>query len=188
MTDKTKNPYATKIFNKKFNAERAAKSAEKKGLHLVVVMVEKGAWRLELTEPPAPQPEPTPATAAADVPADVESALEGAAQAPAAKPRKLGKRAALEEAARRGVMPEPPDFSAKTHTRFRKKLAALVALAEAGDIEGLRNFHINPISTSPKAMDRYRNLCVMALEARAGANRVPAEAKADAAPSVARCM
>lgn len=71
------------------------------------------------------------------------------------------------EAAARGELPEPPDFSANTHKPFRSKLAKLTELAEAGDIEGLKAVEIKPTSSSPKALDRYRNLCVTALEARA---------------------
>jgi len=41
-----------------------------------------------------------------------------------------------------------------------------VALAEAGDIEGLKSIEINPVSTSPKAMARYRDLAIIAIEAR----------------------
>lgn len=70
-------------------------------------------------------------------------------------------------AAAEGKVPAAPDFSADTHKRFRPKLAELVALVEAGDVKGLRAYPIKPISTSPKAMDRYRNLCIIALEARA---------------------
>ena len=55
--------------------------------------------------------------------------------------------------------------------RFRAKLAQIVALAEAGDIPALQAFEINPISSSPKAMARYRDLCVIAINARA---QVPA--------------
>ncbi|MCA3512096.1 MAG: hypothetical protein IOC96_02465, partial [Rhodobacter sp.] len=63
----------------------------------------------------------------------------------------------------------PPDFSAPTHARFRGKLEGLIALAERGDIDALREVPINPVSSSPKALARYRNLCVIALEARIGA-------------------
>lgn len=77
-----------------------------------------------------------------------------------------GKRAAILEAAQRGELPAAPDFSAPTHARFRKKLAEIVALAEAGDVPGLKAITINPVSSSPKAMDKYRNLAVIALESR----------------------
>lgn len=78
----------------------------------------------------------------------------------------IGKRAAILEAAQRGVIPDAPDFTAPTHARFRKKLAEIVVMVEAGDIDGLRAIVINPVSSSPKAMDKYRNLAVIALEAR----------------------
>jgi hypothetical protein len=77
-----------------------------------------------------------------------------------------GKRAAVLEAAQRGELPAAPDFSAETHKRFRPKLAKLIELAEAGDIAGLKAMEINPVSSSPKAMLRYRDLCVLALGAK----------------------
>lgn len=72
----------------------------------------------------------------------------------------------LEAAAAKGRLPPPPDFSAPTHARFRTKLAAVAALAAAGDITGLSAFPINPVSSSPKALARYRDLCVAAINAR----------------------
>lgn len=90
--------------------------------------------------------------------------------APAKEERATGKRAAIEEAARQGQLPSPPDFSAATHARFRAKLAKLVEMVEAGDVEGLKGFAINPVSTSPRAMARYRDLAVIALEARQNAS------------------
>lgn len=65
-------------------------------------------------------------------------------------------------------MPPPPDFSAPTHARFRTKLAALVELARQADATGLRAVSINPVSSSPKALARYRDLAVLAIEAREG--------------------
>jgi hypothetical protein len=72
----------------------------------------------------------------------------------------------LEAKARQGELPRPPDFSAPTHARFRGKLEGLVALAERGDAEALRAVTINPVSSSPRALARYRDLCITALEAR----------------------
>jgi hypothetical protein len=83
--------------------------------------------------------------------------------------RRRTKATAAMEAAKTGTLPIPPDFSAPTHARFRGKLEGLIALAERGDIEGLREVTINPVSSSPKALARYRDLCVIALEARIGA-------------------
>ena len=84
-----------------------------------------------------------------------------AATAPA-----IGKRQAIRDQAQTGALPQAPDFSKPTHARFRAKLAQILALAEAGDITGLQGFEINPVSSSPKAMARYRDLCVIAITAR----------------------
>ena len=93
---------------------------------------------------PAPVEEPKPVTAPA-----------------------IRKRQAILDQAQSGALPQAPDFSKPTHARFRAKLAQIVALAGAGDIAGLRAFEINPVSSSPKAMARYRDLCVIAITARA---------------------
>lgn len=61
------------------------------------------------------------------------------------------------------TLPTPPDFSANTHKAWRKRHAALVALAESGDIDGLRAFHLPDYSSSPKALNRYRNAAIAAL-------------------------
>jgi hypothetical protein len=98
-----------------------------------------------------------------------EGEADDAAPADAGAPRMHGKTREAMEAAQRGVLPQPPDFSAATHTRFRPKLEQVVKLVEAGDLDGLRAFHINPISTSPKAIKRYRDFAIMALEAQAAA-------------------
>lgn len=79
----------------------------------------------------------------------------------------LGKRAQLQADAEAGKLPKAPDFSAKTHERFRPKLDELKALVKAGDVKALKAYPINPISSSPKALDRYRNLAVIALQAQA---------------------
>jgi hypothetical protein len=78
----------------------------------------------------------------------------------------IGKRQAIRDQAQSGALPQAPDFSKPTHARFRSKLAQIVALAEAGDIAGLQAFEINTVSSSPKAMARYRDLCVIAITAR----------------------
>lgn len=79
----------------------------------------------------------------------------------------IGKRQAILDQAQSGVLPQAPDFSKPTHARFRTKLAQVVALAEAGDIAALQAFEINPVSSSPKAIARYRDLCLIAITARA---------------------
>jgi len=99
--------------------------------------------------------------------AATKKASKAAAKQEPVSARPLGKWAAIEAAAREGKLPEPPDFSAVTHKRFRNKLASVVELAKAGDLKGLRAFEINPVSSSPKAIARYRDLCVIALEVEA---------------------
>lgn len=79
----------------------------------------------------------------------------------------LGKRAAIAAAAAEGKLPPAPDFSAPTHARFRSKLDEISALVKAKDLKGLRAYPINPVSSSLKALDRYRNLAVVALQAQA---------------------
>jgi len=122
---------------------------------------------------PAPTSTPKAKRAAAPLNPTRQAQLEQAKAAKAAKAAAkeaapaVGKRAAAQEAAARGVLPEAPDFSAATHARFRGKLEQLQALVKAGDIAGLKGFAINPVSSSPKALDRYRNLAVLALEAKA---------------------
>jgi len=81
----------------------------------------------------------------------------------------VGKRQAILDQAQTGALPTAPDSSKPTHARFRAKLAQIVALAEAGDIAALQAFEINPVSSSPKAMARYRDLCVIAILVRSAA-------------------
>ncbi|MEP9370609.1 hypothetical protein [Mesorhizobium sp. KR1-2] len=88
--------------------------------------------------------------------------------APASKParaRPKSRRAEIAENAAMGVLPPAPDFSAETHRRFRGKLAEIVKLIEAGDVAALKAIEIKTYSSSPKALDSFRNLTVMALEA-----------------------
>lgn len=92
--------------------------------------------------------------------------LNAAGQAAVAKVR--GKEALA--AAEKGVLPTPPDFTAETHKRHRKALDELKALVEAHDIAGLEAHPVQPLSSSRVALDRYRNLAVVALKAK----RVPA--------------
>jgi hypothetical protein len=85
-----------------------------------------------------------------------------------AKAKPLGQRAQTEADAAAGKMPSPPDFSAETHARFRKRLAEIVGHAEAGDIKALKADTTEAKSSSRAAICRYRDLAIAALEARAG--------------------
>jgi hypothetical protein len=152
-----------KTYSSKFNAQRAAERAGIAPDRIEVVKTPDGfVWRET----------PVPATAApAPAAAPRAKGRRPAATKPAPEPKR-GRRTsyeALEVDARAGKLPEAPDFSAATHARFRNKLARLVELAAAGDVAGLKAVEINPVSSSPRAMARYRDLCVAALEARAGA-------------------
>jgi len=112
--------------------------------------------------------EPEPA-AEATPPAEPEQAVDAAPVVdPAAAPSapRCRRDADIEAKARQGELPPPPDFSAPTHARLRAKLAALVELAGKADAIGLRAISINPVSSSPKAPARYRDLAVLAIEAR----------------------
>jgi hypothetical protein len=141
-----------KTYAKKFNAQRAAKAAGHQPDEIEIVKTKDGfTWRVKRQR-----------NSAADGP-DAKLATDPSREPPK---RALGKRATIEAAAREGKLPEPPDFSAPTHTRFRNKLASVVELAKAGDLKGLQAFQINPVSSSPKAIARYRDLCIIALEAR----------------------
>jgi len=150
---------AMKTYAKKFNAQRAAKAAGHDPEEIEIVKTKDGfAWRLKK--------QPNGGADARDARLALDPSREPRPAIAAKRERPLGKRAQIEADARAGKLPEPPDFSAETHKRFRNKLAAVVALANAGDLNGLRAFQINPVSSSPKAIARYRDLCIMALEAR----------------------
>ncbi len=94
--------------------------------------------------------------------APTPEAAEPEAPTPEAKPQATRKRAAKQVL---GEAPIEPDFSADTHKAYRKKLAALVAMHADGNIDGLRAMEINPTSTSPKALIRYRDAAIAHLEA-----------------------
>lgn len=65
-----------------------------------------------------------------------------------------------------GGLPQAPDFSKPSHAPYRKRLAAMVAMAEAGDIAGLEALTFKVERSSQKIMDRYRNAAVAFLKAR----------------------
>jgi hypothetical protein len=151
----------------KIGAERAPKAVK---AILTAPGLETAEGRLvaevDACEPDAPA-EPAPPSATAEPIAEPAPLAE---TEPAAAPSALRRRrdADIEAKARQGELPPPPDFSAPTHARFRAKLAALVEMAGKADATGLRAIPINPVSSSPKALARYRDLAVLAIEAREG--------------------
>jgi hypothetical protein len=132
--------------------------------------------------------EPAPAATAAAEPAPAAAAAAEPAPAPAAPakaspPIKGESPEALRQAiaegrvrstakrlrliAEAGILPPPPDFSAETHARFREPLCEVIRLAGAGDVAGLQAFEIKAISSSPRAILRYRDAALIALAAGA---------------------
>jgi hypothetical protein len=123
---------------------------------------------IDACEPDGPA-EPVPPPVAPKQAAEPAPVVEQSAEpAPAPSAPRRRRDADVEAKARQGELPPPPDFSAPTHARFRAKLAALVELAGKADATGLRAIAINPVSSSPKALARYRDLAVLAIEAREG--------------------
>lgn len=115
-------------------------------------------------------PNPTKETVVATKPAKTTKAKKP----PEAKPAPAGARArfdwnAAQEAAAKGSVPAPPDFSADTHAPYRKVLGEVHAAAKAGDLAALRKIKVNPTSSSPKAVERYRLICLDALKAKKAA-------------------
>lgn len=160
----TEDTMTTKTFNKRFNAQRAAKSAlgkdAEEGKEFTTMKNGDGLWEWIRNG------------GLDDAPNAMAFDGDGntIAMATIAGPAFLhdnGVVSDMPQAPELSAPPQidvtPPDFSAKTHTRYRPKLAAVVAMVEARDIDGLRKFHINPSSTSPRAIMRYRDKALAAL-------------------------
>lgn len=131
------------------------------------MVAEIDACEAAAAPPAAPDQAHEPATIADPrSAAAAELIVEAIPAAPSARRRRRD--ADIEAKARQGKLPPPPDFSAPTHARFRAKLAALVELAGKADATGLRAVSINPVSSSSKALARYRDLAILAIEARDG--------------------
>ena len=150
-----------KTFSKRFNAQRTARSVLKSydavdGIEYETYKIGT-AWAWRVITPAAPAK-----------PAATKSSPATKAVVPA-KPKAVGKRAQIEADAAAGKLPTPPDFSAETHARFRKRLGEIVAFVKAGDIKALKADTTEPKSSSRVALCRYRDLAIIALEAqRAG--------------------
>jgi hypothetical protein len=64
------------------------------------------------------------------------------------------------------ALPIPPNFANK-RASLQRRLAQLVALADAGDLNGLMSVEmLAPNATSPKQLHRYRDAAIAALRAR----------------------
>jgi hypothetical protein len=92
----------------------------------------------------------------------------------------------LQIVAEAGMVPPAPDFSAETHKRFRNKLAIIQKAVEAKDMKALAAIQINPVSSSPRAMLRYRDAALVALRVQAENGKAPKpRAKKQPAPAEA---
>jgi hypothetical protein len=155
-----------KNYSNASNARRAAKAA---GLSEFDVYKAADGWYKIRTA----AAKSAPGAKLAKTKATTVKALKSVKANVSEKPKKTaaptGKRAAVLAAAQAGKLPPPPDFSAPTHARYRDAAKALVDMAKAGDIEGLKAMVIKPYSSSPKAMAKYRDLAVIALEAQRAA-------------------
>jgi hypothetical protein len=105
-----------------------------------------------------------------------DAAPKGWAAKPAATPKaEGGKRAAAkaeaETKAAAGELPAVPDFSARTHAGWRKRLESLVAMVEASDIKALEADSTEPKSSSRNILCRYCDLAIVALKAKATKSR-----------------
>lgn len=80
-----------------------------------------------------------------------------------------GKFAEALASAGKGTLPEAPPFKAAAYKPYLGKLAELKKLVKDGDITGLKNYPIPDYNSIVKALDRYRNLAVIALQARGAA-------------------
>jgi len=73
-----------------------------------------------------------------------------------------------EEAAKRGVVPSAPDFSANTHHYYRPALAEVEKLVKARDLKGLKSHRVHGTCSSPQAIKKYQRIAILALENKNG--------------------
>lgn len=103
-------------------------------------------------------------------PADGADAAEAARPAKAARAKKaksLGKRAQVEVDAAAGKLPPLPSFGGQDKARYAKQVEELGALTAKKDIKGLNALEIPTYSSCRRAMAKYRDLAVIALQAQA---------------------
>ena len=101
----------------------------------------------------------------------------GAAKAPAAPRGAAAAQAAL-EAAQRGELPVAPVFTAPTSLPYQKRLEPLLGAIEAGDIAALQASNVEASCKDSRvaAMGKFRDLAVIALQARKAAAKADAKA------------
>jgi hypothetical protein len=113
--------------------------------------------------PPTPQPAPAPPKAEDDPHAIIQLARDIFT----VKRPHAGHFQKIHDA-QRGILPEPPDFSAETHRPHRKKLAAITSAIEARDAAALEQLKgtLRGYSTSPRMMLTYASLALIALRSQ----------------------
>ncbi len=143
-------PTVAATYDRKFNAQRGAQRAGLKPGEFEVFKTPDGrfGWRAVAEGEPA---------ISMNGPTLAEHPIAQANAASWPSGPKTGKRKAIIEQVQAGALPATPDFSKPTHARFRAKLAKLVALAEAGDVEGLKAFEINRFQRAPR---RWRAIAI----------------------------
>lgn len=99
------------------------------------------------------------AKAATKAPAKQAPAKEAPAKEKA--PKTLSARAQIAADAEAGKLPSPPNWEKRTH--YKAQHAALVEMATKGDLKGLQGFEMPGAVTQ---LNRYRDLCVIALKAK----------------------
>lgn len=79
-----------------------------------------------------------------------------------------GKRAQAETDAANGILPPDPTVTrGDSNKRWIAPMDRLIAARDAGDIDALKAEVLPTYSSTPKALGKFRDLCVVALEARA---------------------
>lgn len=153
-------------------AELEAAAAKKKAASLQRLK----DWKL-FNDRSLPKPELKPRVIAPN-PKENEMAKKATATNAAPKAAKVKKAASASERARydwkgaeakaaNGLLPSKPDFSAPTHARFFPIMEKISKACSDKDAKALKAIEIIPASSTPKAMARYRDLCVKALSAKA---------------------
>ena len=91
-----------------------------------------------------------------------------AVETPKAKVPKAAssEKAAIAEAAKQGVLPPTPDYSAKTHRAYVKRFENVIAMVKARDLAGLKAEPTLVTWATSKMLCTYRDLCIVALEAQ----------------------
>lgn len=157
-----------KTYSKRANAARAAKAAGLNPDSLEFYADASGNWAWK--EPAAEADDEVPAfLKKGSVMAKVEAVAQVQAETPVpekAKRQPTARYADMFEAASRGELPNAPDLTAPTHKAFAKRGAAIIAMAEAGDLDGLRADTMEPKSSTRAMICRYRDAAIFALIAR----------------------